>query len=106
MPEVELSAGTIEYEDTGGDGATIVLIYGLSNSRHWRKVVAKLGPEYRSISPTLPLGSHRHPMHPDADLSLRGMGRILAELMKGVPPCSRTSILSSDTAPPQARVQP
>lgn len=82
MPKVELSVGTIEYEDTGGDGATIVLVHGLSDSRHWRKVVAQLRSEYRCVSPTLPLGSHRYPMSPDADLSLRGMGRILAELLE------------------------
>jgi pimeloyl-ACP methyl ester carboxylesterase len=28
MREIELSAGTIEYEDTGGDGPTIVLLHG------------------------------------------------------------------------------
>jgi pimeloyl-ACP methyl ester carboxylesterase len=82
MPEVELSAGIIEYEDTGGDGPTMVMVHGLSNSRHWRKVVTELSPEYRCISPTLPLGSHRRPMKPDADLSLRGMGRILAEFIE------------------------
>ncbi len=29
MKEIELSAGTIEYQDTGGDGPTIVLLHGL-----------------------------------------------------------------------------
>ena len=29
MPEIELSAGTIEYEDSGGDGPAIVLLGGL-----------------------------------------------------------------------------
>ena len=29
MPEVEVSAGTIEYEDTGGTGPTVVLLHGL-----------------------------------------------------------------------------
>lgn len=32
--------------------------------------------------PTLPFGAHRVPMHPDADLSLRGIGRIVAELLE------------------------
>lgn len=82
MPEVELSAGVVEYEDTGGEGPTIVVVHGLSDSRHWRKVVAELSPEHRCVSPTLPLGSHRRPVKPDADLSLRGMGRILAEFIE------------------------
>jgi hypothetical protein len=29
MNQIELSAGTIEYEDTGGDGPTLVLLHGL-----------------------------------------------------------------------------
>ena len=36
MPEIELSAGTIEYEDTGGSGPIVVLLHGLaSNCRIW-----------------------------------------------------------------------
>ena len=30
MPSVELSAGTIEYSDTGGDGPPFVLLHGLA----------------------------------------------------------------------------
>lgn len=82
MPEVEVSAGIIEYEDTGGEGPAVVMVHGLSDSRHWRKVVGELGPAYRCVSPTLPLGSHRFAMKPNADLSLRGLGRILAEFVE------------------------
>lgn len=84
MPEVELAAGTIDYEDTGGEGPPLVLVHGLSDSRHWRKVIAALRGEFRCVAPTLPLGSHRRPMRPDADLSLRGMGRILAEFIAAI----------------------
>jgi len=49
----------------------------------WRDVVADLRSDYRCILPTRPLGAHRHPMRPDADLSLRGMGRILADFLEG-----------------------
>jgi hypothetical protein len=28
MNQIELSAGTIDYEDTGGDGPTLVLLRG------------------------------------------------------------------------------
>jgi pimeloyl-ACP methyl ester carboxylesterase len=82
VPAVKLSVGTIDYEDTGGAEPTLVLVHGLSDSRHWRKVVAVLAPSYRCVMPTLPLGSHKHPMIADADLSLRGMGRILAEFLE------------------------
>ena len=33
------------------------------------------------MAPTLPLGAHRHPMRPDADLSLPGIARLVAEFM-------------------------
>jgi len=40
MPEVTLSAGTIEYEDTGGSDPVIVLLHGvLMDSWQWRDVV-------------------------------------------------------------------
>ena len=82
MRALQLSAGVVEYDDTGGPGPTLVLTHGLSDSRHWRKVAAALAPAYRCVMPTLPLGSHKYPMRPDADLSLRGMGRILAEFLE------------------------
>jgi pimeloyl-ACP methyl ester carboxylesterase len=83
MPEVELSAGGVEYEDSGGEGPVLVLIGGLAMDwRLWRETIGLLGAEYRCIAPTMPLGSHRRPMGPDADLSLVGMGRIIAELLE------------------------
>jgi pimeloyl-ACP methyl ester carboxylesterase len=81
--EVELSAGTIEYQDTGGSGPVIVLLHGLAmDGSLWRHVVARLRPNYRCILPTLPLGGHRRPMRPDADLSLSAMVRLVAEFLE------------------------
>lgn len=83
MPEVELSAGTVEYEDTGGDGPVLVLLHGLTmNGSLWRKVVADLRVDHRCVAPTLPLGGHRRPMRPDADLSLPSMARLVAEFLE------------------------
>ncbi|MGZ4202357.1 MAG: alpha/beta fold hydrolase [Thermoleophilaceae bacterium] len=83
MPELELSAGTIEYEDTGGDGPPIVFSHGLvMTGSLWRGVVAELRSDHRCILPTLPLGAHRTPMRPDADLSMRGIARLLGELLE------------------------
>lgn len=85
MPEVELSAGTIEYDDTGGDGPVLVLLHGVSmDGSLWRNVVADLREDHRCVVPTLPLGSHRRPMRPDADLSLPGMVRLVAEFLEGL----------------------
>ena len=80
---VDVSAGTIEYIDTGGDGRVLVLLHGLAmDGRLWTDVVGSLGDGWRCVLPTLPFGAHRVPMRPDADLSLRGVGRIVAELLE------------------------
>jgi pimeloyl-ACP methyl ester carboxylesterase len=82
MPEVELSAGPISYEDSRGDGPTVVLCHGLlMDGALWDEVVAELGPSFRCLRPTLPMGAHRMPMHPEADLSLRGQVRLLVEFL-------------------------
>ena len=60
MPEVQLSAGTVRYRDTGS-GAPVVLIHGaLVDGRLWDPVVERL--DARCVVPDLPLGSHRIPM--------------------------------------------
>lgn len=83
MAEIELSAGVVEYEDTGGEGPVLVLMPGLAmDGRQWRKVIAELSPGFRCVAPTLPMGAHRRPMRADADLSLRGMGRLVTEFLE------------------------
>ncbi len=81
--EIELSVGMIDYEDTGGDGPAVVLLHGLLMSGSlWRNVVCDLRADHRCVVPTLPLGGHRRPMRPDADLSGRGQARLVAELLE------------------------
>ena len=81
MREIELSAGTIEYEDTG-DGPAIVLLHGLMmDASLWDGPIADLSVDHRCVAPTLPLGAHRHAMHADADPSLRGIARLVAEFL-------------------------
>ncbi len=83
MPEVELSSGTIEYEDTGGSGPVVVLLHGLiMDGSLWRHVIADLRSDFRCVAPTLPLGGHRHPMRADADLSMRGIAELAGELIE------------------------
>ncbi|MER7867102.1 alpha/beta fold hydrolase [Streptomyces cellulosae] len=63
MPEIELSAGTVAYEDTGGEGPVVVLLHGLlQDAPVWRHVVAELRTDHRVVAPTLPYGAHRTPM--------------------------------------------
>ncbi len=83
MPAVTLSAGVIEYEDTGGSGPVVILLHGLlMDGSLWRHVVADLRADHRCVVPTLPLGGHRRPMRPDADLSLLGQVRLVAEFLE------------------------
>lgn len=82
MPRIELSAGPVDYQDTGGDGPVLVLAHGVPmNETQWRKVVPLL-PGYRCVLPTLPLGGHRTAMKPDADLSQLGVARLLGEFVE------------------------
>jgi pimeloyl-ACP methyl ester carboxylesterase len=82
MNEIELSAGTIEYTDTGGEGPVLVLLHGLlMDASLWDGPTADLSADHRCVAPTLPLGAHRHPMHTDADLSLPGIARLVAEFL-------------------------
>jgi pimeloyl-ACP methyl ester carboxylesterase len=83
MPELQVPAGRIEYEDTGGSGPVIVFSHGLiMDSSLWRHVVEDLRADYRCVAPTLPLGGHRHPMRAEADLSMRGIAEILGQFME------------------------
>jgi pimeloyl-ACP methyl ester carboxylesterase len=101
MPEVELTAGRIEYEDTGGSGPVLVLLHGLiMDGSLWRHVVAELRADFRCVLPTLPLGAHRHPMHHDADLSMRGIAELVGELLERLDLWD-TTLVMSDWGGPQ-----
>jgi len=80
---IELSGGRIEYEDTAGTGPVVLLLHGLlMDASLWAEVIEDLSRDHRCIAPTLPLGAHRVPMGDGADLSLRGVARLVAELIE------------------------
>jgi pimeloyl-ACP methyl ester carboxylesterase len=82
MHEVELSAGTIRYRDSG-TGPPIVFVHGfLVSGTLWRKVVPRLEDRYRCIVPDWPLGAHTKPMRDGADLSPPGIARLIAEFLE------------------------
>jgi pimeloyl-ACP methyl ester carboxylesterase len=104
MPEVELAAGTIDYQDTGGSGPVVVLVHGLMmDASLWRHVIEDLRSDFRCVAPTLPLGGHRHPMRADADLSMRGIAEILGEFVERVDLCEIT-LTMNDWGGPQLLV--
>jgi pimeloyl-ACP methyl ester carboxylesterase len=82
VSEVELSAGSVRYEDVG-HGPVLLFVHGLLvNGLLWRKVVPELSAEFRCITPDWPLGSHAVAMKPDADLGLLAIGKLIAEFME------------------------
>ena len=78
---VDLGAGTIHYRESGS-GPVIVFAHGLLvNGTLWRKVTPLLEDRFRCVVPDLPLGSHREPLKPDADLTPPGVAGIVADFM-------------------------
>jgi hypothetical protein len=102
MAEIELSAVPISYEDTGGDGPVIVLVHGLLiTASLWEQVVKELESGFRCVRPTMPLGAHRTPMRPDADLSLRGQVRLLVEFLERL---ELATLLSAEETSTQVQI--
>lgn len=101
--EVELPQGTLVYRERG-DGPPVLLLHGLwVNGDHWRKVVPLLAPGHRCITPDLPLGGHARPMRADADLSPRGVARLIADLIEALE-LEDVTVVANDTADAIAQV--
>ncbi|AEV85502.1 alpha/beta hydrolase [Actinoplanes sp. SE50] len=82
MRTVPLRSGTVEYDDSGGAGPVLVFLTGiLVGATLWRHVVADLRADHRCVVLEVPLGAHRLPMNPDADLSSRGLAGLVAEFL-------------------------
>jgi pimeloyl-ACP methyl ester carboxylesterase len=93
---VQLPAGTIEYRERGS-GPPVVFVHGVGvNGDLWRAVVPPLAQRHRCIAPDLPLGSHSHPLRADADLSLAGLARIVADLLDALD-LKDVTIVANDT---------
>ncbi|WP_306361207.1 alpha/beta fold hydrolase [Nocardia sp. CC227C] len=81
MPTVDIAAGRIHYAERG-EGPPVVLLHGLfMNHTVWDRVLDRLPEGFRYLLPDLPLGAHPEPMRADADLSLRGQNRIIADFL-------------------------
>ncbi len=104
MSELELSGGTIDYEDSGGDGPVIVFVHGLMmDGSVWRHVVREMRSDHRCLLPTLPLGGHRHPMRAEADLSMGGIAALLGEFLERLD-LEEVTLVMSDWGGPQLLV--
>jgi pimeloyl-ACP methyl ester carboxylesterase len=82
--ELDLPAGKLRCFEAG-TGAPIVFVHGLLvNANLWRKVVAKLSPDFHCITLDMPLGSHTLPMPENADLSGYGLVDLIADAIEAL----------------------
>lgn len=85
METLRVTAGLIEYGDTGGDGPVLVLLHGVNmDGTVWAPVQERLPSNYRCITPTLPLGSHRRAMERPDLVSHRGVSAMVGELLEAL----------------------
>jgi pimeloyl-ACP methyl ester carboxylesterase len=81
---LELEQGSIEYHRRGA-GPVLVFCHGwLANANLWRSVIEDLAARFTCIALDLPLGSHRIPMRPDADLSPDGCGKLIGDALEAL----------------------
>lgn len=81
LSELQIGQSKLQYFRRGA-GPKIVFVHGwLSNANLWRGVVESLADRYTCYVLDLPLGAHRIPMHPDADLSPVGCGSLIASVL-------------------------
>jgi len=81
----ELPAGTIHYREGGpADGRPVVFAHGfLVDDTLWSDVPERLAARgFHTYAPTWPLGSHTTAMNAGADLSPRGVARIVAGFLE------------------------
>lgn len=86
MPVAQLPSGPLHYREIGSDAAdapVVVFLHGfLMSSTLWDAVADRLARRgVRCVLPDLPLGAHRHPCRPDADLSATGQATIVRSLL-------------------------
>jgi pimeloyl-ACP methyl ester carboxylesterase len=97
----DLRQGRIAYRAMGPAATSsppVVFVHGvLVDGRLWQPVAERLaGQGIRSYAPTLPLGAHRWPMNPDADLSPRGIAQLMLDFIEALG-LSDVTIVGNDT---------
>jgi pimeloyl-ACP methyl ester carboxylesterase len=77
----DLPCGPVDYYERG-HGPALVFVHGwLANANLWRHVIDALAGEFRCIAIDMPLGAHRTPLRPDADLTPTGCATIVGDLL-------------------------
>ena len=84
MEQIALPAGTVHYRAFGpDDGRPVVFVHGfLVDTMLWSDVPQRLAAQgYRTYAPTWPLAAHRTAMDRGADLSPRGVARVVVSFL-------------------------
>jgi pimeloyl-ACP methyl ester carboxylesterase len=89
MPTIELPQGRVHYRVAGPADSTsppVVFVHGLLvNSELWSGAAWSLAEQgIRSFAPDLPLGSHPSALSADADLSPRGVARLILDFLEAL----------------------
>jgi pimeloyl-ACP methyl ester carboxylesterase len=93
---IDTPAGAIAYRESGS-GPPVVFVHGVGvNGDLWRGVAPRLASECRCIVPDLPFGAHSIPLREDADMSLPGLARILADFIEALD-LGDVAIVANDT---------
>jgi pimeloyl-ACP methyl ester carboxylesterase len=94
--ELDLPQGRLRYFEAGS-GSPIVFLHGLLvNANLWRKVVARLLPEFRCLTLDLPLGAHTLPMPDAADLTPQGLADLIADTLDALA-LDQVTLVGNDT---------
>ncbi len=94
--ELDLPQGRLRYFEAG-TGSPIVFVHGLLvNANLWRKVLARLSPEFRCVALELPLGSHTLPMPEAADLTPHGLADLVADAIEALA-LEEVTLVGNDT---------
>ncbi|HEX5116081.1 MAG TPA: alpha/beta hydrolase [Pseudonocardiaceae bacterium] len=94
---VDLPSGRLDYHERGS-GPAVVFVHGLLvNADLWRNVVPGIADAgYRCLAPDWPLGAHRRPMPPSADLSPPGVAAFIAEFLDALD-LTDVTVVANDT---------
>jgi pimeloyl-ACP methyl ester carboxylesterase len=101
MAQLALKQATIEYQQFGPQDSahpTVFFVHGiLVDGNLWRDVAEALASRgYRSIVPTLPLGSHTIPVNEAGSLSLPGVAEIVNDAIVALD-LSEVTLVGSNT---------
>jgi pimeloyl-ACP methyl ester carboxylesterase len=96
MSRIDLPQGPIAYREFG-EGEPLLFVHGiLVDGRLWGEVPERLGSQFRCLVPDWPMGSHRLPMNPDADLSPPGIAALITAFLDALE-LDRVTVVGNDT---------